>query len=164
MRDRPDCHSNPLLPSKLPKVAIPSYLHPISPAVGEMDKKKEKGGCQLKPADLPMHRGAVPRVVFLPPRGISLSWPLTPPIPKRNPNRTFSPHAAHLFFLLSGARCRLDICTSKGGWGKGGCGPWSPAQLEAEKGANYIDYVHASKATDNTLSASSHHPPIPRIP
>lgn len=132
MRDRPDCHSNPLLPSKLPKVAIPSYLHPISPAVGEMDKEK-KGRLPAKTrrsANAPRRR---PEGRFSPPRGISLSWPLTPPIPKRNPNRIFSPHAAHLFFCCLGPAAGLTYARRRGGGGRGVAGPGARLNLRLKR-------------------------------
>lgn len=81
-------------PSELPKVAIPSYLHPISPpAVGEIDihtPKNNKGGCQLKPADLPCTAAPSRGSFFRHRVGSSLFLAThTPAIPKRNPNRIF---------------------------------------------------------------------------
>lgn len=124
MQDRPDRHNSPLPPIQLPKVAIPSYLHPISTRSWRNGKE---GGC-WQPADLPMHRGAVPRegcfatLVGFPghsPPSLSIPKPHFPSH-TRTSNRPF----------VSGARCRLDICTSKGVAGP----PGNPGLMRLKKG------------------------------
>lgn len=132
--------ANPCSPGKLPKVAIPSYLHPISPAVGEMDQKKKRAGCQLKPADLPC-TAAPSRGSSLPPRGFLLATP----IPK-NPNRIyFFPSRRPSFFRL-GPAAGLTYARRRGVGEGGVAGPG--ARLEAEKGGQlHRDYTQAKATT-----------------
>lgn len=123
----------PLAPQRAAKSSYPKLPSSHLTRSWRNGQKEEEGGCQLKPADLPMHRGAVPRVVFSPPRGISLLATHTPPIPKRNPNRIFSPHAAHLFFCCLGPAAGLTYARRRGGGGRGVAGPGARLNLRLKR-------------------------------
>lgn len=124
MQDRPDRHNSPLPPIQLPKVAIPSYLHPISTRSWRNEKE---GGC-WQPADLPMHRGAVPREGCF---ATLVGFPGHSPPSYLSPNRIFPlTHAHQIDPLCRGPAAGLTYARRRGVAGP----PGRPGFDEAEKG------------------------------